>query len=94
MCLGPRVRFWILLDGEGRGELGCVLCSRLRRGSGGLLLSRRLPSRWGSLLGMGGGTRAIGGGVDGVDGLGRGGFLGLVGEIQRGESYEVSFEGW
>ena len=62
----------------------------LRRGSGGLLLSRRLRSRWGCLLGMRGGIRATGGGVDGVDGLGRGGFPRLVDEIQRGESYRVS----
>ena len=65
----------------------------LRRGSGGLLLSRRLQCRWGSLLGMGGGTRAIGGGVSGVDGLGREGFPGLADETQRGESYRVSIEG-
>lgn len=70
-----------------------MLCSRLRRGSGDLLLSRRLRSRWGCLLGMRGGTRAIGGGVGVDDGLGRGGFPKLVDEIQCEESYEVSIEG-
>ena len=64
----------------------------LRRGSGGLLLSRRLRSRWGCLLGMAGGTRAIGGEVGGDDGLGQGGFPKLVDEIQRGGSYWVSIE--
>jgi hypothetical protein len=67
-----------------------VLCSMPRRGSGGLLLSRRLRTRWG--LGMVGGTRAIGGGVGVGDGLGRGGFPRPVDEIRRGESYGVSIE--
>jgi hypothetical protein len=65
----------------------------LRRGSGDLLLNRRRRLGSPGGLAMMGGLRAIGGGVGVDDGLGRGGFPRLVGEIRRGGSYGVSIEG-